>query len=222
MKSVTDRILLAVFVTLLVLASSVEAELTWERKEVRLKAGPLEKEVVAHYPFRNDGNEVIKFKSFQSTCGCISITTSTMVVPPGVAGEVTVTFAPEFRLGQQKRPIAIQFDDENRTRMALYLQVEIPEIIRPQPLFLKWSHEEAIESKAVTILTDGNYPVESIRVRSAHPGWETKVTRIDDSRDYKLEVLPRRGPGPQAQYVELEAKLADGQVKRTNLYVVVR
>jgi hypothetical protein len=28
--------------------------------------------------------------------------------------------------------------------------------------------------------------------------------------------------GPQAQYVEVDAKLADGQVKRTKVYVVVR
>jgi hypothetical protein len=198
------------------------ADLAWDAKEIHLKATPSDKEVVARYGFRNEGKEAVKFKSFASTCGCVAITVSTMVVPPGAKGDVTVTFAPEFRIGTQRRPIAIQFDDEERTKMALYLIVEIPEIVRPQPAFLKWGEGEAMERKSVTIVTDEKYPVESIRVLSSHPSWKTKVTPLENSRNYALEVLPRRGPAPQGQYVEVEAKLADGQTKRANLYVVVR
>jgi hypothetical protein len=201
---------------------AAHGELLWERKEVRLKATPLEREVVAVYPFKNEGAETIKFKSFKSTCGCVSITTSTMVVPPGAKGEVTVKFAPEYRIGDQKRPIAVEFDDERRTRMALYLRVEIPEIVRTEPIFLKWGPEESLGAKTVTIITDDQYPVESVSIRPTNPLWETKVERIENSRNYTLQVLPKRGPTPQAQYVEVEAKLADGQTKRTNLYVVVR
>jgi hypothetical protein len=207
---------------LLLTGLSARAELTWEHKEVHLKASPDEQEVVARYPFRNDGTETVKFKTFRSACGCVAITTSTMAVPPGAKGEVTVKFAPEYRLGDQKRPIVVQFDDAKQSKMALYLRVEIPEIVRPQPIFLKWGEQEEIEPKAVTIVTDEKYPVESVRVRTCHPAWETKITPIENSRNYTLEVLPRRGPAPHSQYVELEAKLADGRLKRTNVYVVVR
>lgn len=201
---------------------AVPENLVWDAKEIHLKAAPLEKEVVATYPFRNEGNETIKFKSFSSTCGCVSITVSTMVVPPGAKGEVTVVFAPEHRLGIQKRPIVIQFDDVERSRMALYLIVDIPEIVKPSPKFLKWAEGETIEPKSVTIVTDEKYPVESMRIISNHPHWKTKVTPVGNGGDHTLEILPRRGSMPLGEYVEVEAKLADGRIKRTNLYVVVR
>ena len=198
------------------------AQLVWERKEVHLKATPNDKEVIAQYPFRNEGTEPVKFKSFKSACGCVSITASTMVVPPGGSGEVTVKLTPEFRIGDQKRPIAVQFDDATQSRTALYLRVEIPEIIRPHPIFLKWDPSEALEPKAVTIVTDENYPVESVKVQSSNPLWETKTAPIENSRNFTVQILPKRGNGPKAQYVVVEAKLTDGQVKRTNIYVVVK
>ncbi|HEV7868260.1 MAG TPA: DUF1573 domain-containing protein [Chthoniobacteraceae bacterium] len=207
---------------LLLIGSPSRAELSWDHKEVHIKATPLETEVVARYPFKNEGTEPVKFKSFKSACGCVSITVSTMVVPPGAAGDVTVKFRPEFRIGDQKSPIAVQFDDVKQTRMALYLRVEIPEIIRPEPLFLKWGAGETLEPKTVTIITDEKYPVASMSTRAVNPRWQAKVTPIEHSRNYSLQVLPERGLGPQAQYVEVDAKLADGQVKRTKVYVVVR
>jgi Protein of unknown function (DUF1573) len=207
---------------LLVSVPLASAQLVWENKEVHIKAAPMEKEVVARYPFKNEGKEVVKFKDFRSACGCVSITTSTMVVPPGESGEVTVKFVPEHRLGDQKRPIAVQFDDEKQSRIALYLRVEIPEIIRPQPIFLRWGAEETLEPKSVTIVTDENYPVESMKVRSVHPLWDARVTPIANSRNYTLQITPKRGQGPQSRHVELEALLANGHIKRTNLYVVVR
>ena len=220
MKHFTNT-LFAGAAAVLLAGSSASAELVWESKEVHLKASPLDKVVVARYPFRNDGTEVVKFKSFKSACGCIEITATTMAVQPGGKGEVTVKFTPEFRIGDQKRPIAVQFDDAKQSRMALYLRVEIPEIVRPQPIFLRWGPEEALEAKAVTIVTDEQYPVESVSVRTTNPLWVTTVTPTENSRNYTLQVLPKRRVS-QAQYVEVEAKLADGQVKRTNVYVVVR
>jgi hypothetical protein len=212
----------AILGLLLLTTITASAELVWERKDIHIKATPLEKELVAVYPFRNDGNETVKFKSFKSTCDCVSITASTMVVPPGAKGDVTVRFQPEYRLGEQKRPIAVQFDDANQTRIALYLRVEIPEIIRTEPIFLRWGPDETIDAKSVTIVTDGKYPVEKVTARALNPHWSAKVVPIENSRNYTLQVLPKRSATPQAQYVEVEATLADGQTKRTNLYVVVR
>ncbi|HET6408154.1 MAG TPA: DUF1573 domain-containing protein [Chthoniobacteraceae bacterium] len=211
-----------IILTTLFTAIAARGEIVWEQREVRLKAAPEDKEVVATYRFKNDGSEQVKFKSFKSACGCISITSSMMEVPPGGQGELTVKFVPEHRIGTQKRPIAVQFDDEKKSRTALYLSVEIPEIIRPQPIFLRWGPEEAIAPKSVTIVADEKYPVESMTVRSKHPQWQAKVVPVENSGNYTLEILPRRAATPQAQYVEVEAKFADGQVKRTNLYVVVR
>jgi hypothetical protein len=222
MNSLIRTIYQLVFAAMLPGIPAARAELAWEQKEVRLKAAPEDKEVVAQYRFKNEGTETVKFKGFKSACGCISITSSLMEVPPGGQGEVSVKFVPEYRIGTQKRPIVVNFDDEQKSRMALYLTVEIPEIIRPQPIFLRWGPEETIGPKSVTIVTDVKYPVESMKVSAHHPQWQAKVVPVENSRNFTLEVLPKRGQTPQAQYVEVEAKLVDGQVKRTNLYVVVR
>jgi Protein of unknown function (DUF1573) len=220
-ESMINKIALAI-ISILGMGTVTHGNLVWEQREVSLKAQPEDKEVTAQYRFKNEGRETIKFKSFKSACDCVSITASTMEVPPGGQGEVTVKFVPEHRIGTQKRPIAVQFDDATRSRMALYLTVEIPEIIRPQPIFLRWGPEEAIGPKSVTIVADEKYRVESMSVRGNPKHWQAKVMPIENSRNYLLEVLPKRTGMPQAQYVEVEAKFADGQVKRTNLYVVVR
>ena len=84
MKSSTKTLCQSALTAALLLTSPLAfAELVWEQKEVHLKATPMDKEVVARYPFKNEGTEPVKFKSFKSTCGCVSITTSTMVVPHG-------------------------------------------------------------------------------------------------------------------------------------------
>lgn len=199
-----------------------QAELAWQTKEVHLDASPLEQMVEARYPFRNTGTEIVRFKSFKSACGCLEVTASTMTVPPGATGEVKVVFTPEFRIGSQKRPIAVQFDDAKQSRIALYLTVDIPEIVRPEPKFLRWGEGETMAAKAVTIVTDAQYPVESMRVRTANPHWVTRIEPVTNTSNYRLEVLPTRGATPRGEYVELEARLKNGQIKRTNLYVVVR
>ncbi len=220
MTKALSRLTLAV--ALLLTCAASQAELVWKHKEVTLAATPLEKEVSATYPFTNEGKEPVKFRSFKSGCSCVTVTSTTMEVPPGGAGEVTVTFKPEFRIGSQKRPVAVQLDDPAQTRMALYLTVNIPEIVRPEPIFLRWGPEEALEPKAVTIVTDEQYPVNDLSVRPINPLWEAKVARIENSRNYSLRIQPKRGQNPQSQYVEVEAKLADGQLKRAKIYVVVK
>ncbi len=213
---------LAVGTTLFLTSGLARAELVWDHKEVHLQATPLEKEVVAHYPFANEGKEPVKFKSLKSACGCVALTVSTMVVPPGAKGEVTVKFTPEFRIGDQKRPIVVEFDDAEHTRMALYLRVEIPEIIRPEPIFLKWAPEDQLSAKAVTIVTDEQYPVESVSVMPIDPPVTTEVSRIKNSSNFSVAVSPTRGAAPQSYYLNVEAKLKDGQTKRTRVYIVVR
>ena len=203
-------------------AVDVRAELTWETKEVHLKAGLADTEVTATFPFKNTGAEPVKFKSFKSACGCVKIAASTMEVAPGTTGDVKVVFTPEFRQGKQKRPIAVQFDDEKQTRTALYLHVDLPEVIRPSPIFLRWAPEETLGPKTVTITTDADQKVESMAVRPNNPLWETKVEPASNGRDYVLQVTPKARRGVQSQYVEVEARLANGLVKRTNVYVVVR
>jgi len=198
------------------------AELSWEKKEIRVEATPLEKEITVRYPFKNSGSEEVKFKSIRTGCSCVSAEVDRLTVPPGGTGEVTVKFTPEFRIGEQKRPIAIQLDDANQTKVALYLRVDIPEVIRPSPIFLKWAAEEAVTGKSVTIITDEKFPVESVRVLPMRPPIETKVSLSDDGKNYSVEVLPKRQPEPQAFYLNVEAKLRTGETKRTAVYVVIR
>jgi hypothetical protein len=145
-----------------------------------------------------------------------------MAVPPGESGEVKVVFTPEFRQGTQKRPIAVQLADEKETRVALYLHVEIPEVIRPNPIFLRWGPEEVLAPKQVTIETDQHHPVQSMTVRPTNPLWDATVTPIANTRNYSLVVLPKARRGTQSQYIEVEAQLLSGHVKRTKVYVVVR
>jgi hypothetical protein len=97
MNSLTRTIYQLAIAAMLLSVSAARAELVWEQKEVRLKAAPEDKEVVAQYRFKNEGTDTVKFKGFKSACGCISITSSLMDVPPGGQGEVSVKFVPEYR-----------------------------------------------------------------------------------------------------------------------------
>lgn len=221
-RSISHFLLPVISFALFLTPPSAQADLVWAQREIHVSATPLQKEIVASFPFENTGAEVVRFKDLRSGCSCVSMTVSTMVVPPGAKGDVTVRFAPEFRIGKQKRPIAVSFDDENETKLSLYLIVDIPEIIRPEPLFLRWTPEDALHPKSVTLVTDENYPIESVSIRSRHHGWATRATPIANSRNYSVEVLPNRTGKPQGQYVEVEARLASGEVKRTQVYVVVR
>ncbi|MGV3533697.1 MAG: DUF1573 domain-containing protein [Chthoniobacteraceae bacterium] len=219
MNALTRSLVVA---ALLWTTADARAELVWDTKEVHLKAALSDTEVIARFPFKNTGGQSVKFKSFKSACGCVTIEASTMEVAPGSTGDVKVVFTPEFRQGKQKRPIAVQFDDEKQTRTALYLHVELPEVIRPQPIFLRWGPEETLGTKEVTLEVDADQQVESMTVLPSNPLWETKVSPAPKGRDYVLQVTPKGRRGTQSKYVEVEARLANGQVKRTNVYVVVR
>jgi hypothetical protein len=210
---------------LLFVAVPARAELTWKSVQVDLEATLEDKELKAQFPFKNEGTETVTFKEIKSTCGCVSMTVSNQVVPPGASGEVNVVFRPEYRVGVQKRPIMVEFDDAGHSRKALYLAVHLPEVLRAEPIALKWERNEKLEPKTATIVTDEKFPVKSLRVLPGlEPGSQpvaTEVTRVENSRNFSVEISPLKR-GTDALTLSLEATLEDGKVKRTDMFVIVR
>jgi hypothetical protein len=222
LPSITHVVLIQVFAFLLSgLSPEARGELVWETKEVFRKASPFDKEVAASFPFRNTGTEPITIKSVRSACGCMVPKIRNMVIHPGETGEITAVFALEHRIGKQKRPIAVEFADPARSRIGLYLHVDIPEVIKPSASFLRWVREEALAPKKLSVSVHEEYPIQALNAFSKDKRLDIKVSRDGAQGLYAVEVLPRAEGQPIAAVVTLESTLPGDLRKRRDFYVWV-
>ena len=89
-------------------------------------------EVLNHvFVFQNVGEETLKIKKVQSSCGCTAALITKKEVAPGERGEVKVTFNSRGFRGKLKKYIYVDTNDPTRStiRLSVSANIEVP----PQP-----------------------------------------------------------------------------------------
>src|SRR6266516_4940372 len=120
------------------LSLGVDASLVWENPEVDLHPTLSDKTAVAHFKYKNTGDQPVKITAVQPSCGCTTAAPPKDAIAPGESGEIVATFNIGDRSGEQTKTIRVRTDEPNSEGIALKLKATIPRLLEFAPTFLYW------------------------------------------------------------------------------------
>jgi hypothetical protein len=212
--------LVLVFTLCLGSFASGEAGAKIKFKEDSVDFGKIKQgEVMTHvFVFQNVGEEILKIKRVQSSCGCTAALITKKEVAPGEKGEVRVTFNSRGFRGKVNKYIYVQTNDpaQSSRRLSISANIEVP----PQPrisldrysadagLFL-----EGEEMKTKTIISNRGQLELIIHCSHKDASFFSKGKEISfplkipagESREVEISIPPRKRKGVIREYIVIKS-----------------
>lgn len=125
--------------------------LTWEKSslDVAVEAGA--GDVVAEFPFKNEGTSAVTITELAASCGCTTPTVETRTVPAGGRGVIKAVFATGDRTGPQAAHITVTTDEPESKPADLRLRVDIKPLVSVTPRLVQWTKADGLVSRTVEI-----------------------------------------------------------------------
>jgi hypothetical protein len=92
------------------------AQIHWTQRIVELRPKPDEAQVVATFPFTNEGKEPVTITSLRTSCDCTTASLAKHTYAPGQGGSIMATFTVGGRTGPQTKTILVQTTDKVEVR----------------------------------------------------------------------------------------------------------
>jgi hypothetical protein len=177
------------------LSLGVDAALVWENPEVDLHPTLSDKTAVAHFKYKNTGDQPVKITAVQPSCGCTTAALAKDVVAPGESGEITATFNIGDRSGEQTKTIRVRTDDPEGEGTTLKLKATIPRLLEFAPAFLYWRRGEEHAPKTIEVKI-GDFPVTKLDVTSTDPAINVGSEPVPNEKAFRITVTPETGNRP--------------------------
>lgn len=169
---------------------SAQAQLKWDKPVQRFDRSPEDREIEAHYPFRNIGTSTITIKSLRSSCGCTTAKLEKKVYAPGESGEVTLNFRFGDRKGLYRKGVTVNTDEKTGEPTILNLVVHIHDPLTITPELVWWRRGDATEAKVVTIEAAPGESVRVTSVSSSNPRFTATLTTGQAGQRYSINITP--------------------------------
>lgn len=184
---------LCTLILLIAFSNTIWAKgLVWDRMDVNLKAGLLDKEVYIEFPFKNKSNKTVNVQEIVTMCGCTDAKTDKQKYKSGDDGVLSIVFTIGDRQGFQRKFVTLRARGEE---YLLKLNIEIPEAARITPALLFWKVGGDLDEKKILIelfdneMYEGGKP-EIIKLHKVP--FDLRINEvIDKENSFELVVQPR-------------------------------
>ena len=197
--------------------SSVQAELVWQQRSIRLDVHPLQVEAKTAFHFTNTATEPVDLLAVRTTCDCLKAVPCATRIAPGASGTLDVLFDFRNKSGPQRKSIAVRSSDHPQNPVILYVEANIPVAYTPEPARLEWplSGERAPKiCRFVNRLTD---PVRLISVSSSSEQFTAELKTVQEGYEYEVAVVLREDAASEATFMIVQTGTPDDP-KETRTY----
>lgn len=175
---------------LLFAVTSAVAELKWDKPLQQFQRSPEDKEIAAHFTFRNAGSTPVTIKTLRSSCGCTTARMEKKTYAPGEQGEVVVIFVFGGRKDVHRKTVTVTTDDKMQEPTILDLRVDIREALTLTPALVYWKTGEPVAAKKVQLAAEPGQPVRIKSVTSSNPRLPATLETIKAGTAYAVSVKP--------------------------------
>jgi Protein of unknown function (DUF1573) len=179
----------------LTLGLPARAALVWENPEVDLHPTLSDKTAVAHFKYKNTGDQPVKITAVQPSCGCTTAAPPKDAIAPGASGEIVATFNIGDRSGEQTKTIRVTTDEPKSEGIALKLRATIPRLLEFAPAFLYWRRGEERAPKTIEVKV-GDFPVTKLDVTSTDPAIKVESAPVPNKKAFRITITPETGNRP--------------------------
>lgn len=194
-------VLLGVF---LLGVGSARASLTWENLVADLHPSITDKETVAHFKYKNTGDQPIKITAVKPSCGCTTAAPPADPVAPGASGEITATFHIGERVGPQTKTIHVATDEPGDQTTTLTLKADVPKLLEITPLFLYWSKTQPVTPRTISAKVGGDFPITKLNVTSSDPEIKVEAKPVPNEKAFEITVTPKQTNRPMNAMLKIQ------------------
>jgi hypothetical protein len=193
-------------------AAAAHAQLTWTDKQLELSSDSTTPAVEGRFHFVNSGAKPIDIGRVETSCGCTSAKLAQSHFEPGQGGDIVVTYRRGPRTGSQKNLIEVQTGDQPPTLLTLL--VHIPEVVRLDPAFVTWTHQEAKTPKTILLKLVVPGKITALDVQSSDPAIRAEARPVVAGQEYRLVISPPDSAHFLRAVLSITCEL-DGKARKT-------
>ena len=186
----TIRLLSLLALSLSLLGARADAELKWDHPIQEFHRVPEDKEIYAHYTFKNVGAAPVTIKTVRSSCGCTTAHLDKKTFAPGEAGEIVLHFSFGDRKGLYRKGVSITTDDKPSEPFVINLLVDIHDPVTMTPALVYWKKGDPAEAKSVQFTVEPTKEVHIKSVTSSNPRLAAKLETTKAGEQYAISVTP--------------------------------
>lgn len=206
---------------LLLFQTVASAQLVWEQRTIEMHPSLAETNAVAHFKFKNVGEQPITISSVTSSCGCTVASPDKQIYKAGEEGVITATFIFGERGGLQEKTVTVQTNDPKEPSVTLTLRVHIPAILDITPESVLWTVGETNAPKTIAIKVVQKTPVHILSVKSTGPTFIAELKEKKKGEEYEIEITPKDTSNSTVAGFIIETDLPEGQRKNFHVYAWV-
>jgi hypothetical protein len=182
------------------------ADLTWDKPVQEFHSVPEDKAVVAHFAFKNTGNQPVTIKKVITSCGCTTAKLSKETFAPGETGDIEVKFTFLLRRGAQRKIISVTSEDKHEWRLDLRCWIHDPLTVSPALVY--WKSGTPAEPKTLKLTSSPGQPITVKSVKSSNPRIKAALTTVRDGQEYSVTVTPVDTTQEAAAELTIETEMA--------------
>lgn len=195
---------------LLGLAGAVQAQVRWEKQDLKVEARAGAAQAEAVFQFTNGGQAPVRIESVEGGCACLQLSHSEGAVAPGGRGFVRAVFFIGQRRGLQSKMIVVKTDAPGSGEALLGLEVDIKETVKLEPALVYWRQKEKATGKTVRITIGEGEKVKVLGATASDPRFEVALRTVAEGREYEMIVTPKDTGAPVACQIAVQTEQAGG------------
>lgn len=184
------RLLLLLFPISLLSGAKLHGQLKWDQPVQEFHRVPEDKEIWAHYTFRNTSAAPVTIKTLRSSCGCTTAHLDKKTYAPNETGEVLVHFIIGDRKGYYRKTVTVTTDDKTAEPEVLNLIITIHDPVTLTPALVYWRTGEPATAKSVQFTAEPSQQVHVKGVTSSNPRLIAKLETTKPGEQYSISVAP--------------------------------
>jgi len=205
-----------------VLASALSAHaLTWEKAALDLSVEAGARDLVAEFPFKNEGVSPVAISELTASCGCTTPTVETRLVPAGGKGVVKVTYAVGDRVGPQSAHVTVTTDEAGAEPASLQLRVNIQPAISVTPRLVLWAKPDGLVSRTIEIKRLSKTAVRLGEPKAAGDTLNVELKPGAEPDTWRLTLTPKSVDAPFTIKVEIPVTVGE-RATSYSVFAVVR
>ena len=209
------------FIPLLFLATSLRAELLWEKPFQSFHRLPSDGHLETKFAFRNGGKTPVTVKKVRTFCGCTSAKLGKDTYAPGESGELSVRFTFGDRKGPHRKIITVITDDKpGPTELSLQVVIHEPLTITPALVF--WKTGEAGAPKSVQLTVEAGTALRVKNVTSSNPRLTAKLETIKAGGQYAVAITPADTSKKESAEITVETDFPADQPRSYTVHARIK
>jgi hypothetical protein len=213
------RVLAATGVSILMGLPAVA--LTWGKTSLDFTMEAGGGELVAEFPFKNEGAGTVTIGELKSSCGCSTPTVKSRTVAPRESGVVKVVYAAGDRVGPQSARLTVTTDEAGVAPVVLLLKIDIQPALTFAPRLSHWSRADGAVPRTVAIKQTSKSAVRILAVKPANDALAAELKQGAVIGEWELVLTPKSVAQATTTKVEIHAEVG-GRKAIYSVFGVVR